>query len=109
MSPPRLLRPFLLALGVTVFCKLSLGGEPITAPPPAANNRYTQGQDLEKQGKTKEAIAAYEEAIRLGMQLFPRVHLQEAAAYLQLKDYEAAIAKYTKLIDDFGLEDSCRH
>jgi hypothetical protein len=37
------------------------------------------------------------------------VHLKEAAAYLELKDYEAAVAKYTRIIDDFGLEDSCRY
>ena len=43
------------------------------------------------------------------MQAFPRAHLKEAGAYLDLKDFDAAVAKYTKFIDNFGLEDSCRY
>ena len=38
------------------------------------------------------------------MQLFPRAHLKEAKAYLELKDYDAAVTRYTKFIDGFGLE-----
>ena len=77
--------------------------------PPAARDRYEQGQELERKGQIKEALAAYQEAIQLGMQLFPRAHLKEAKAYLELKDYDAAVARYTKFIDGFGLEDSCRY
>ena len=102
-----------LALGVLALSAWLAGwqaarAEPTDPAPQPAQDRYGQAQDLEKQGQIKEAIAAYEEAIRLGMQLFPRVHLKEAGAYLKLKDYDAAIAKYTKFIDDFGLESSCR-
>jgi tetratricopeptide (TPR) repeat protein len=109
MSLHRLSGPSVLALGVVLVGWPALRAEPMIPLPQPAKDRYAEGQDLEKQGKTREAIAAYEEAIRLGMQLFPRVHLQEAAAYLGLKDYDAAVAKFTKVIDGFGLEDSCRH
>jgi tetratricopeptide (TPR) repeat protein len=105
----RLPGPSVLALGVALLGCPAVRAEPMIPIPQPAKDRFTEGQDLEKQGKNKEAIAAYEEAIRLGMQLFPRMHLQEAAAYLELKDYEAAMAKYTKVIDGFGLEDSCRY
>jgi tetratricopeptide (TPR) repeat protein len=84
-------------------------GEPQISVPQPARDRYDQGQALEKQGKTAEALAAYQQAIALGMQLFPRAHLKEARAYLDLKDYDAAVARYTKFIDSFGLEDSCRY
>jgi hypothetical protein len=43
------------------------------------------------------------------MQLFPRVYLKQGGALLELKDYDAAIARFTKIIDGFGLEDSCRY
>ena len=109
MSPRRLLRLSALALGVALAGRQAARAEPTAPIPPKAQERYDAGQRLEKQGKVKEAIAAYEEAIGLGMQLFPRVHLKEAGAYLGLKDYDAAVAKYTKFIDGFGLEDSCRY
>ena len=108
MSMRRLLHPPVLALGVWLGGWQAVRAEPINPIPQPAKDRYAQGQALEKQGKIEEAIAAYEEAIQLGMQLFPRVHLKEAGAYLKAKDYDAAIAKYTKFIDDFGLESSCR-
>jgi tetratricopeptide (TPR) repeat protein len=82
-------------------------GEP-TDFPPDARQRYEQGQDLRKKGQFDEAVRAFEEAIRLGMDAFPRAHLQEAATNLDLKKYDAAIAKYTKFLDRFGVEDSCR-
>jgi tetratricopeptide (TPR) repeat protein len=83
--------------------------EPEVAIPKAARERYEQGQALEKQGKLKEALEAYQEAINLGMQLYPRAHLKEARAFLELKEYDAALGRFTKFIDGFGLEDSCRY
>jgi hypothetical protein len=56
-----------------------------------------------------EAISAFEEAIKLGMDAFPRVHLQRAVSNLDLKNYDTAILQYTKFIAKFGLEDSCRY
>jgi tetratricopeptide (TPR) repeat protein len=83
--------------------------EPTTPPPPQARARYEQGRELEKKGQYEEAVRAYEEAIRLGMQDFPRAHLYRARANLDLKKYDDAIAQYTKFLDEFGLEKSCRY
>jgi tetratricopeptide (TPR) repeat protein len=98
-----------LALGLSLTAGRLALGEPTAPIPQPARDRYDQGQALEKQGKIKEALSAYQEAINLGMQLFPRAQIKEANAYLNLKDYDAALARYTKFIDGFGLEDSCRY
>ncbi len=86
---------------------LAWGGE-ATQFPAEARQRYEEGRDLQKKGQLDEAVRAFEEAIRLGMGAYPRVHLQRAGANLELKKYDAAIAQYTKFINDFGLEGSCR-
>ena len=109
MSIRHVLRSAALALGITLAGSRIIGAEPTAPIPQAAKDRYAQAQELEKLGKLKEAIGAYQEAIQQGMQLFPRAHLKEAGGYLGLKDYDIAIAKYTKFIDNFGLEDSCRY
>jgi tetratricopeptide (TPR) repeat protein len=98
-----------LALALSFAGGRAVFAEPTAPIPQPARDRYDQGQALEKQGKIKEALSAYQDAINLGMQLFPRAHLKEANAYLNLKDYDAALARYTKFIDGFGLEDSCRY
>jgi tetratricopeptide (TPR) repeat protein len=98
-----------LTFGYTLLTSCVTAGEPNVPIPQPARERYDQGQDLEKQGKIQEALRAYQEAINLGMQLYPRAHLKEAKAYLELKDYDEAFARYTKFIDRFGLEDSCRY
>jgi tetratricopeptide (TPR) repeat protein len=95
---------------IIAFAVLQSGRAEPTAPiPKEARDKYNQAQELEKEGRTQEAIAAYQEAIRLGMQTYPRAHLKEANGYLDLKDFDAAIAKYSKFIERFGLEDSCRY
>jgi tetratricopeptide (TPR) repeat protein len=82
--------------------------EPTTFPP-QARERYEQGRELEKKGQFEDAVRAYEEAIRLGMKDYPRAHLYKARANLDLKKYDDAIAQYTKFIEEFGLEKSCRY
>jgi tetratricopeptide (TPR) repeat protein len=77
--------------------------------PQEARQRYEQGRDMQKKGQLNEALRSFEEAIKLGMDAFPRVHLQSANSNLDLKRYDTAIAQYTKLIEEFGLEDSCRY
>jgi tetratricopeptide (TPR) repeat protein len=103
------LRILVLSAGLWLVNGQSGRTEPNAPIPQQARDRYDQGQALEKQGKYKEALNAYQEAIGLGMQLFPRAHLKEARTYLELKDYDAALARFTKFIDGFGLEDSCRY
>jgi tetratricopeptide (TPR) repeat protein len=97
-----------LTLLLTLAARQAAGAESTDPIPQVARDRYAEAQDLEKQGKIKEAVAAYEQAVRLGMQNYPRIYLREAAAYAQLGDYEAAAARYSVVIDVLGLEDSCR-
>jgi tetratricopeptide (TPR) repeat protein len=104
-----MLRFGIFALGVALIGWQAGRAEPTGPIPKAAKDRYAEAQELEKQGRTREAIAAYQDAIRLGMQTYPRAHLKEANGYLGLQDYDAAVTKYTKFIDNFGLEDSCRY
>lgn len=96
------------ALLVALVGRPAAAGEPTAPPPPAARDRYAAGQDFEKDGKLKEAAAAYEDAIRLGMRAYPRVYLREAAVYARLGDYAAAADRYSVVLDVIGLEGSCR-
>jgi tetratricopeptide (TPR) repeat protein len=74
-----------------------------------ARASYEKGRDLQKNGQLDAAIRAYEDAIKLGMDAFPRVHLQRASSNLDLKKYSTAITQYTNFIEQFGLEESCRY
>src|SRR4051812_27279274 len=79
------------------------GGSPVEADertdfPAAARQRYDEGRDLQKKGKLNEAIRAFEEAIKLGMEAFPRVHLQRAKSNMDLKEYDTAILQYSNFI-----------
>src|ERR1700730_13460554 len=100
----------LCALGVFLFLGWrSARAQERTEFPADARQRYDQGRDLQKKGQLQEAVSAFEEAIKLGMDAFPRVHLQRAGSNLEMKKYDTAIRQYTKFIDDFGLEGSCRY
>jgi hypothetical protein len=74
-----------------------------------ARQQFERGQNFRKLGQLPEAVSAYDEAIKLGMDTFPRVHLQRATSNLDLRKYDTAIAQYTAFIDKFGLENSCRY
>jgi tetratricopeptide (TPR) repeat protein len=76
--------------------------------PKAAKDKYNQAQELMKQQRYKEAIDAYEEAIKLGMNDFPRAHLNKARSMLEMQNYDQAITYYSNFLIQFGLEDSCR-
>ncbi len=108
----------MLSRRVLYFCAFALIASPATLwaepgesadpAPEVAQDRYAEAQALEKDGKLKEAAAAYEAAVRLGMKDNPRLYLRAAAVYERLGDYEAAAAKYSVVIDVLGLEGSCR-
>jgi tetratricopeptide (TPR) repeat protein len=102
---------FLAALGsLGALCLVwgSTWAEEPTVFPPEARARYEQGRELQQKGQLNEAIGQFEEAIKLGMDSFPRVHLQRAVSNLELKKFDTAIGQYTKFIAKFGLEESCR-
>jgi tetratricopeptide (TPR) repeat protein len=99
---------------LAVLTQLAPGWQTVAAQertdfPAAARERYEQGKDLQKRGQLDDALRAFDEAIQLGMEAFPRVHLSRAGSNLELKKYDAAIAQYTQFIERFGLEESCRY
>jgi tetratricopeptide (TPR) repeat protein len=93
----------------TLFLGASLRADEPTEIPPEARSRFDQARDLQKKGQFKEAIGAYEKAIQSGMQSYPRAHLYKADSFRDLKDYDKAISQYSKFIEEFGLEESCRY
>ena len=100
-----------------VFFALAMGfvsGQPVAGAEPTnfsveARELFEKGQALQQKGQLKEAITAYEEAIKRGMGDFPRVYLYRAGSFLGLREYDRAIVQYTRFLKDFTLEDSCRH
>jgi len=108
MLARRILGLSVLALGLSLAARPAARAEPTDAVPEVARDRYAEAQELEKQGKLKEAVAAYEQAIGLGMKQYPRLYLKEAAACARLGDYGKAAANYSEVIDVLGLEGSCR-
>ena len=108
MMTGRSLRAALLALGTGLaLVPGAMWAEP-TKFPTDARVRFEQGQEFQDRGMLRRAIAAYEDAIRMGMKDYPRVHLYRANSFLGLKEYDTAIAQYTRFLTDFSLEDSCR-
>jgi tetratricopeptide (TPR) repeat protein len=109
VNPRRIVPWALWAVGFL----LVIGGGIVRAEktnfPDKARRRFDKGQELQEKGQLKEAIAAYEEAIRLGMKDFPRAHLYRANSNLDLKKYDTAIAQYTDFLKRFNLESSCRY
>jgi len=101
-------RLVILSVGLAL-CRQFAWADERTDFPQEARQKYDEGRELQKKGQTKEAIQLFEEAIKLGMDAFPRVHLQRASSNLDLKKYDTAIAQYTKFIEEFGLEKSCRY
>ncbi|HWY88575.1 MAG TPA: hypothetical protein VNX28_17820 [Gemmataceae bacterium] len=111
---PVLVRPYFGAVLCATCVNLGLGWSGVRAEertefPAEARQRYEKGRDLQNKGQWSDAVRAFEEAIKLGMDAFPRVHLQRAGSNLEMKKYDTAIAQYTKFIEEFGLEKSCRY
>jgi len=95
-------------LSLLVLCAPGVAAEP-SSYPAEARERFEQGKALHKQGQLKEALAAFEDAARLGMANYPRLYIAKARVQQELRDHDAAVAQYSKIIDGFGLEDSCRY
>jgi tetratricopeptide (TPR) repeat protein len=98
----------LLALACLFSSETGVRAEPKTFPQ-AARDRYEQGKALQKQGRDEEALKAFYEAQRLGMEDYPRLYLSKAISEERLGARLAAIDAYSKIIDGFGLEESCRY
>ena len=92
-----------------MVCSGALPAQEPSAFPQAARDRFDTARELQQKGKLLEAIHAYQDAIGLGMQAFPRAHLYQADASLQLKQYNEAIAHYSRFLEQFSIDDSCRY
>ena len=99
----------LIALGATLVLTAQTPAPEPTTFPQEAKDSYAKGQELRNKQLYQEASAAFTEAIKLGMQNYPRVYLYRADAILKLKDYDGAIAQFTDFINKFGIEESCRY
>ncbi len=105
------------ALGLLpLTCALLLGRaaavraeRPLTSYPKAARDRYEAARRLQERKRYREALAAYEDAARLGMDDYPRLRVERGECLRQLKDFRAAIASHTNAITDGVLGKSCRH
>jgi tetratricopeptide (TPR) repeat protein len=105
MLPRRLIAATLLTVVLTAVASAE---EPTTFPQ-SARDRYDEGQQLRKNQQYQQAIAAFDQAIKMGMDNYPRVHLYKADSLRGLKEYDKAIANYTEFIEKFGIEESCRY
>jgi tetratricopeptide (TPR) repeat protein len=109
MSSWQHLVPAPIVLGAVLLLPLEAPAPEPTSFPQEAKDRFALGQELRKKSQFQDAIAAFEEAIKLGMQNYPRVHLYRADALRDLKEYDSAIGQYTDFINKFGIEESCRY
>ena len=84
MSTQRILRLFVIALGASSPGWQAATAEPVNPTSQSAATDDIEARDSQARGKLKDASAS-----------------------LEVKDYEAAITKYTKFIDNVGVEGSC--
>lgn len=96
----------LLALAITA--STSWGAKPADAYPPQVRKYYTQGEKLRDQERYKEAAAAYNEAIRLGMGDCAEIYLPLAECYRKLGEHAQVVATCSRLIEEFDLNSACR-
>jgi tetratricopeptide (TPR) repeat protein len=110
MNRVRCCRLAILATALPLAIEWSVACAEEPAPfTPQARERFEKAQELAAKGQFLEAIKAFDEAKKLGMESYPRAHLYQANTYLSIKDYDGAIARYTKFIADFSMEESCRY
>lgn len=62
---------------------------------------------MTRRGNGAPSVASSPAAAPIGD--YPRVHLSRANANLGMKDYDLAITRYTKFLEQFPLEASCRY
>jgi hypothetical protein len=100
--------PLASALVLLVSAGSVLGERPLSSYPKAARDRYEAARRLQEQRRYREALGAYAEAARLGMEDYPMLRVQRGECLRHLKDFRAAIASHTAAIADGTLGKSCR-
>lgn len=96
------------------FWLIALLGAPALAAEPTefpkdARQRFDQADELRKKQQFQDAIKGFDEAIKLGMDKYPRAFLYRADASRGAKNYDSAIKQYSDFIERFGIEESCRY
>lgn len=99
----------LLSLTFLVGAGLATPAAEPTVFPKDARQRFDQADELRKKQQFSDAVKAFDEAIKLGMDKYPRAFLYRADASRGLKNYDSAIKQYSEFIERFGIEESCRY
>jgi len=108
MSP----RPFFGIVGLLSMALLvspARAAKPVDAYPPTVRQYFTQAEKLRDQERYREAVASYNEAIRMGMGDCAEIYLPLAECYRKLGEHGQVIATYSRLIEEFDLTSACRH
>lgn len=82
--------------GVTLVSAVMTAVRPITRLPDAAIDAYATGVGLAHQSKTREAVAAFTQALSLAPE-YSNARYERANALLDSRDYSAAAADYERL------------
>jgi outer membrane protein assembly factor BamD (BamD/ComL family) len=98
-----------VVIGLLIGSASSARPDERTDFPQSAREEFQRGQDLLKKGRFRDALQAFDAAVLQGMNDFPQVQLGRARSFIGLKDYNAAIARYTAFIGEFGAGGACRH
>jgi hypothetical protein len=77
--------------------------KPLTEYPVEVQNAFKRAERLQADKQPREALAAYEEAGRLGMDGHPLLSLKVAACRQELGQYTEAVATFTQAIDEASL------
>jgi lipopolysaccharide biosynthesis regulator YciM len=84
-------------------------GKSVDSYPANVRQHFIQGEKLRNQQRYKEAAAAYNEAIRMGMGDCAEIYLPLAECYRKLGEHAQVVATCTRLIEEFDLSSACRH
>ncbi len=105
-------RPW-IALGGFLALALAAGmvraAKPSDSYPPSVRQHFSQAEKLREQKRYRDAVAEYNEAIRLGMGDCAEIYLPLAECYRKLGDHAQVVVACSRLIDEFDLNSACRH
>ena len=101
-------RRFLPAALLAGWLGLAGGGPGVADGPPPAKDRPRPNTNAPGKDPETDPKRLAEQARRLGLKEIPRVHLYRANSSADQKKYKKAIAHFTKVIEEIGLENSCR-
>ncbi len=84
-------------------------GKSVDSYPPFVRKHFVEGERLRDLERWREAVAAFNEAIRLGMGDCAEIYLPLAECYRKLGEHGQVVSTCTRLIEEFDLNSACRH